>query len=145
MKESTWMKYLTGELKASSLSPAQRAQILRRIRDKADECIGLLITISNNLGNVTDKPDKQFNQIFNNEKALLFFKSTQLAWDKGRRYEIERLSQEWLKSEQMAIFLDRLKDARIDYDPVKIFEDKEYRRKIQVELLKYSSKRYFGT
>ena len=91
--------------------------------------------------NVTENPGKQFRQIFTDENFIKCAREMQLAWREGKKYEFELREKEFRDSELMQNLIVDLSTAGINYDINKLFMDKNYRREIQGELMKYNAEK----
>lgn len=81
---------MNGRKHVRDLNSKEKSDLYRRIRRYAKRYLERLRLIAENMEKITDKPEKQFEQIFYNEVTTECWNSILTAWHEGRRYAVER-------------------------------------------------------
>lgn len=90
MPAISWIDYLNGKKNIHKLNSNEKSDLYRRIRRYARRYLERLKLIAENMEKVTDKPGKQFEQIFYNETGIKCLQAMALALHESRRYAVER-------------------------------------------------------
>lgn len=142
MPKEKWIKYLVGEADIQELPPKSRAITYLRIRKRAQKLMKLLTLIAENIENITEKPEKQFNLIFDDQTAVTLLRTVSIAWWKGRLYRHRA------RIRDIAHLEAALTYAKIEYNPEKLARDRNYRIAISEKLIRKQNRigkrLYFG-
>lgn len=91
MHRTEWKDYLLGEKDITDLSIENQRWMRWKIRDQVKQAVDLIITAIENMDNISDEPEKEFDLIFKKhmEKTirLLQLVSSQRVW-RRRHYPI---------------------------------------------------------